>query len=90
MRSQIQQENFIFVKSVFLIILKKNFLKNIIYCGSKETAAVKMPIKNSILKFKHHYKKLLLPFVIYADFECFTIPVKTKSRKILFPKLPET
>ena len=33
--------------------------------------------KNSILKFKHHFKKLPLPFIIYADFECFTIPVNS-------------
>ena len=51
--------------------------KHIIYCGSNETIGVKMPIKNSILKFKHHFKKLSLPFIIYADFECFTIPVNS-------------
>ena len=50
-----------------------------IYCGNNETAAVIMPTKNSILKFKHHFKKLLLPFVIYADFECFTIPVNSRQ-----------
>ena len=36
-----------------------------------------MPTKNSIIKFKHCFKKLPLPFVIYADFECFTFPVNT-------------
>ena len=36
-----------------------------------------MPTKNSILKFQHHFKKLPLPFIIYADFECFTIPVNS-------------
>ena len=52
--------------------------KHIIYCGSNETTGVKMPTKkNSILKFKHHFKKLPLPFIIYADFECFTIPVNS-------------
>ena len=39
-----------------------------------------MATKNSILKFKHHFKKFLLPFVIYADFECFTVPVKSCQR----------
>ena len=52
--------------------------KHIKYCGSNETTGVKMPTKeNSILKFKHHFKKLSLPFIIYADFECFTIPVNS-------------
>ena len=53
--------------------------KHIIYCGNNETAAVIMPTKNSILKFKHHFKKLPLPFIIYADFECFTIPVNSRQ-----------
>ena len=30
--------------------------KHISYCGNNETAAVIMPTKNSILKFKHHFK----------------------------------
>ena len=52
--------------------------KHITYCGNNKTAVVKMPTKkNSILKFKHHFKKLPLPFIIYADFECFTIPVNS-------------
>ena len=33
-----------------------------------------MPTKNSILNFQNHFKKRPIPFVIYADFECFTIP----------------
>ena len=50
------------------------------YCGNNETAAVKMPTKeNSIIKFKNYFKKFPLPFVIYADFECFTIPLNTRQ-----------
>ena len=33
--------------------------------------------KNSILKFQNYYKKFQVPFVIYADFECFTTPINT-------------
>ena len=52
-------------------------MKNI-YCGNSETVLVKMPTKkHRILKFKHHFKKLPLPFITYADFECFTIPVNS-------------
>ena len=47
------------------------------YCSKNETVAVKMPTKNSILKFQNHFKKLPIPFTIYADFECFTIPVNS-------------
>ena len=51
--------------------------KHLNYCGKNETAAVIMPTKNSVLEFKHHFKKLPLPLIIYADFECFTIPVNS-------------
>ena len=52
--------------------------KHIKYCGNNETALVRMPTKkNSILKFQNHFKKFPLPFVIYADFECFIIPVNS-------------
>ena len=36
-----------------------------------------MPRKNTILNFKNHFKKLPIPFVIYADFECFTKPINS-------------
>ena len=37
--------------------------------------AVKMPNKGESLYFKNFHKKYPVPFVIYADFECFTKPV---------------
>ena len=57
---------------------KKDLLeKHSLNCSKNETVAVKMPTKNSILKFQKHFKKLPIPFAIYADFECFTIPVNS-------------
>ena len=47
------------------------------YRSKNETVAVKMPTKNTILNFQNHFKKLLIPFVIYADFECFTLPMNS-------------
>ena len=49
--------------------------KHLLNCGKNETVAVKMPTKNTILKFQNHFKKLPIPFAIYADFECFTLPI---------------
>ena len=51
--------------------------KHISYCSNNETVAVKMPTKNTILKFQNHFKKLPIPFTMYADFECFTMPIST-------------
>ena len=36
-----------------------------------------MPTKNSIIKFQNHFEKLSILFAIYADFECFTIPMNS-------------
>ena len=45
------------------------------YCLSNESAAVKMPPSKTILKFQNYNKQFPIPFVIYADFECFTKPM---------------
>ena len=52
--------------------------KHIVYCDNNETALVRLPTKkDNILKFKNYLKKFPLPFVIYADFESFIIPINT-------------
>ena len=56
---------------------KDLFEKHLFYCSQNETVAVKMPSKNTILNFKNYFKKLPIPFVIYADFECFTNPINS-------------
>ena len=53
------------------------FEKHLSYCNKNETVAVKMPTKNSIIKFQNHFKKRPITFTIYADFECFTLPVNS-------------
>ena len=53
------------------------FEKHTTYCSQNETVAAKMPTKNTILKFQNHFKKLPIPFVVYADFECFTKPINS-------------
>ena len=53
------------------------FEKHMTYCSQNETVAVKMPTKKTILNFQKHYKKLPIPFVVYADFECFTKPINS-------------
>ena len=53
------------------------FEKHISLCSQNETVAVKMPTKNTFHFFKNHFKKLPIPFVIYADFECFTKPINS-------------
>ena len=38
-----------------------------------------MPPQGTMLKFKNYQNQLPVPFVVYADFECFTKPVNTCS-----------
>ena len=55
------------------------FQKHIEYCSSNESIAVKMPTRNSKLSFNNYYKQLPIPFLVYADFECFTQPINNCS-----------
>ena len=41
-------------------------------CMEVEGQQIVMPEPHEKMKFKHHFKKLRCPFVIYADFECLT------------------
>ena len=36
-----------------------------------------MPEAGTMLYFKNYEKQLPMPFVVYADFECFTKPINT-------------
>ena len=70
---------FIF-KKCFTHYTKEELLeKHIKYCSNNQTVAVKMPEPNTMLYFKNYYKKLPIPFVVYADCECFTKPMNTCS-----------
>ena len=67
-------------KKCFTHYTKEELLeKHIKYCSNNETVSVKMPEPNTMLYFKNYYKQLPIPFVVYADFECFTKPMNTCS-----------
>ena len=55
------------------------FQKHITYCSTNETVAVKMPPRNTKLCFQNYFKQIPIPFVVYADFECFTKTMNTCS-----------
>ena len=66
-------------KRCFSLFTKDVLLqKHIYYCSREKSVFVKMPEKkDSILKFKKTERQFLLPFVAYADFECFTKPISS-------------
>ena len=45
------------------------------------TLKVKMPCTNKNIFFMNYHKQLMAPFVIYADFECITVPIKEEHGK---------
>ena len=49
------------------------------YCSNHKAVRVKMPKKGTMLGFKNYQRKMRVPFVVYADFESFTIPISTCS-----------
>ena len=73
---------FLVCKRCFNHFTKEEKLQNHInYCMNNEAAVAKMPKEgeDSILKYKNVQKQFTLPFVAYADFECFTKPMSNCS-----------
>ena len=67
-------------KRCFTHFTKEELLdKHIKYCSNNQTTLVKMPEPDTYLHFKNYYKQLPIPFVVYADFECFTKPMNSCS-----------
>ena len=57
----------------------KSLDKHTEYCQNNEAVKIEMP--GGRLYFKNHYKKQRVPFVVYADFECFTEKIDTCQPK---------
>ena len=55
--------------------VKHRFESHVKYCNHNKAVRVKMPPKDKFISFDHQNNKYPVPFVIYADFECFTKPV---------------
>ena len=54
----------------------KSLNKHTEYCQNNEEVKIEMPFLENI-QFKNFYKKQRVPFVVYADFECFTEKIDT-------------
>ena len=69
---------------------EKSLEKHKEYCQNNEAVKIKMPMFKDdegkflgpkYIFFKNHYKKQRVPFVVYADFECFTEKIDTCQPK---------
>ena len=48
-----------------------------ILCYQQKVQSIQMPKEGEVVKFKSLAKQLRVPFVIYADFECYTTKIDT-------------
>lgn len=48
-------------------------------CNNHGACKISMPPPDSVVKFTNHGKSLKVPFVYYADFESFLVPIETVS-----------
>ena len=47
------------------------------YCGEYEAVKIEMPKKGTMLEFKNYHRSEKVPFIVYADFECFIKPIQS-------------
>ena len=45
------------------------------YCNEHEAVKIEVPKKGTMLEFKNYYGSEKVPFIVYADFECFIKPI---------------
>ena len=63
------------------------------YCNNYEAVKIQMPKKGTVLKFKNYHRSEKVPFVFYADFECFIKPIQScdpDDKKKLYQTIPKT
>ena len=47
------------------------------YCSEYESVKIRMTERESRIIFDHYYKQEKVPFVVYAYFECYNVPIHT-------------
>src|SRR5688572_17219211 len=56
---------------------KDSLRKHVEYCSQHEAQKIELPEPGTMLSFKNYYRKMRVPFVVYADFESFIKPIDT-------------
>ena len=47
------------------------------YCNEYEAVKIELPKKGTMLEFKNYHRMEKVPFIVYADFECFIKPIQS-------------
>ena len=53
--------------------------KHLEYCSNHEAVKIEMSGEGTILKFKNYHRGEKVPFIIYADFECFIKSIQSSN-----------
>jgi hypothetical protein len=56
---------------------EESLRKHLEYCSNHEAVRAELPKEGTMLRFENHNNSMRVPFVIYADFECFTESIST-------------
>ena len=56
---------------------EKSLNKHGEYCKEHKAVKIKLPVKRTMLKFKNYHRREKVPFIVYADFECFIKPIQS-------------
>ena len=51
------------------------------YCGQKKAVKIEKTGEGRYVNFQNHIRSMKVPFVVYADFECFTTKVEPEPAK---------
>ena len=57
------------------LVRKDALSKHKEYCDEYEAVKIELPKKGTKLKFKNYHRIEKVPFIVYADFECFIKPI---------------
>ena len=58
-------------------LCEESFNKHEEYCNKHEAVKINLPKKGTMLKFKNYHRREKIPFIVYADFECFLKPIQS-------------
>ena len=56
---------------------EKSLNKHGEYCKEHKAIKIKLPEKETMLKFKNYHRREKVPYIVYADFECFVKPIQS-------------
>ena len=54
-----------------------SLIKHQSYCLKHKFVKIKLPEKGTMLKFKNHHRSEKVPFIVFADFECYNKPMQS-------------